>query len=537
MDGASRPFRARFTRKLHVAFGTMLLVTLVLALYFQNSVKWFEYDVQRIALANDVLQDYQEVSTLTFRAMNALTERVLDGAAGDPQSWQADVASLRAALSEVRQGIAEEVAFEGPGTEVEELEALNEIERVVEDIIRVGDRIHLALEEARPEDARAELGLLRGQGVDSYVEGLIAAAVGEQAAEVERAESEVISLSRYIARLLPLVIIVLALFTAGVAWWFSRNLTRSVNALAEGAAAFSRGDLAHRIEDVREVEFRRLAQAFNTMADELGEHRATMRDANVRLEAMVDERTRALQQSNEKLEKVDENRRKLLAELSHEFRTPLTVIRGEAEIALRGKRRPIAEYRETLERIMEQADHTTRFVEDLLFIARADAGEPRLKVRPVSVAELLRKVCRDCAAPAKEREVTIEQSIADGNAVVMADAGRLRQVFTILLDNAVRYSHEGGVVEVSLSHGDKRVIIEVRDHGIGLSEEEARQVFERFYRAARAQQHAAGTGLGLPVAKAIVEAHGGHIRLAGHPEGGTLATVELPTEEPLKAVA
>ena len=262
-----------------------------------------------------------------------------------------------------------------------------------------------------------------------------------------------------------------------------------------------------------------------------------MRDSNVRLEAIVEERTRALKSSNEILEMVDENRRKLLADISHEFRTPLTVIRGESEIALRGKAKTKAEYQETLARIMEQAEQTTRLVDDLLFIARADAGESKLKVRPVSVSSLLGSSCSDFKAKAAQKEITIVQDFEGVNVVAMGDSGRLRQVFSILLDNALRYSNAGGKVEVKLERDASNIVVLVRDSGIGLTKEESKQAFERFFRGGNAQGHARGTGLGLSVAKAIVEAHKGTITLKGKSGKGALATVILPAEDKLKAVA
>ena len=130
-----------------------------------------------------------------------------------------------------------------------------------------------------------------------------------------------------------------------------------------------------------------------------------------------------------------------------------------------------------------------------------------------------------------------EQVIAIENAVVMGDAGRLRQVFTVLIDNALRYSKKGDRVEVGLQRQGRDVIITVQDTGIGLTREESRLAFQRFFRGSKAQGHARGTGLGLPVAKAIVEAHNGTISLEGEPGKGALATVILPAEKKLKAVA
>ncbi len=172
-----------------------------------------------------------------------------------------------------------------------------------------------------------------------------------------------------------------------------------------------------------------------------------------------------------------------------------------------------------------------------MFIARADAGEPRLKIRPVSVNALVKAACTDFSARAERNAIDIEIDLEDVNAVVMGDAGRLRQVFSILIDNALRYSRQGDAVMVSLERDEKEIVVSVRDTGIGLTKEEARQAFQRFFRGGKAQGYAGGTGLGLPVAKAIVEAHKGRITLEGKPGDGALAMVVLPAEEKLKAVA
>lgn len=529
--------RTRFSRKLHVAFATLLLITLALAWYFYDSVKWYEHDVQRIALANNVLQGYQEISKLTFRELNSLGDRVFRGEIEDPAQQQRRDEALRSAVSRVRQGIAAEVAFDRSAAGGAELEALVDIERIVEEIIRGRGVINEALAEGRSGEAADELSRLRSAGVSGYFSALVDNALEDQKQEVVRSEEDAIALAHYITRVLPIIVAVLAIITLLVLVVFSRSLARSVGALHDGVRAFTAGNLAHRIPELTEREFWRLGEAFNTMARELSDHRGRLHDANVSLEAKIEERTRALQASNRKLADVDTNRRKLLADISHEFRTPLTVIRGEAEIALRAKSRNSEEYRESFQRIMDQADHTTRLVDDLLFIARVDAGEPRLDLRSVAITGTIEAVCEEFQARAQQKNIEIELHNEDKDALVLGDAGRLRQVFAILMDNALRYSNVGGKVEVDLAVGRSEVCVRFRDHGIGLTEEEAEQAFERFFRGTQAEEHAPGTGLGLPVAKAIVEAHKGRITLEGSPGEGATATVTLPAESRLRVVA
>ena len=215
----------------------------------------------------------------------------------------------------------------------------------------------------------------------------------------------------------------------------------------------------------------------------------------------------------------------------------MTVIRGESEIALRGKNKTKLEYRDSFQRIMDQADHTTRLVDDLLFIARVDAGESKLSLRSVAITSMISTVCDEFSIRAKKEKIRLNQDFKDSRAIVLGDAGRLRQVFAILIDNAMRYSHEGGSVDVEMTRTDTEVFISFHDQGIGLTEEEAEQAFERFFRSNKAEEHARGTGLGLPVAKAIVEAHGGKITLEGVLGKGAVARVSLPAENRLRVVA
>jgi len=529
--------KTRFSRKLHVAFGAMLTITLALALYFHDSVQWFEYDVERITIANSVLNGHRTLSAETSRKLSLIEEGVATEMIRDLPRWHENIRLLRSSIVRISQSLADENTLHRVDGSTDEMQVLNEMEKLVETIILSGEVVRTALEEQRFDDARAESESLQSNGTAEMFNELMSETLQLRNKILTEANVETISLAHYITGVLPLFMLTLAGLTAIIAWLFSRSLTRSVTVLHHGAKAFTSGDLNHRIPELQEKEFENLGGAFNTMARQLADHRTGLRDSNVRLEAIVEERTRALKHSNEILELVDENRRKLLADISHEFRTPLTVIRGESEIALRGKAKTKAEYQETLSRIMEQAEQTTRLVDDLLFIARADAGESRLKVRPVSVSSLLGATCSDFKAKAEQKEITIVQDFEGVNVVAMGDSGRLRQVFSILIDNALRYSKEGSQIKVKLERHAKNIVVLVRDTGIGLTKEESMQAFQRFYRGANAQGHARGTGLGLSVAKAIVEAHKGTITLEGKSGKGALATVVLPAEDKLKAVA
>ncbi len=269
------------------------------------------------------------------------------------------------------------------------------------------------------------------------------------------------------------------------------------------------------------------------MAGDLQSHQKALQDAHANLEALVAERTEELRQANQSLRKVDETRRAFFADISHELRTPLTVIRGEGEIALRGKNKPIAEYKNSIARIVEQAKHLSVLVYDLLFIARQGAGAARLNLQTIDLGNLLEKVCGDAKVIAHPKSVRITYSNGTAQELVYGDPARLRQLFMVLLDNAVRYSNSKGEVKVAIASAGGEVRVSVADRGIGIAPEELEGIFERFRRGGNASEHnEEGLGLGLPVAKAIVEAHKGRIQMDSRLGEGTTVTVALPASAP-----
>jgi len=287
--------------------------------------------------------------------------------------------------------------------------------------------------------------------------------------------------------------------------------------------------LTYRIAVRGKDEFAELGRSFNSMASDLQEHQKALQDARDNLESIVEERTEELRLANESLRKIDETRRAFFADISHELRTPLTVIRGEGEIALRGRNKRVAEYKHSFERIVEQAKHLSVLVGDLLFIARQGAGAAKLKIKPVDLTALVESVVGDAKVIAMNKDVGVELSADASHETIDGDPARLRQLLLILLDNAVRYSNAKGKVDVSLFREEGTVTIKVSDTGVGIPAEDMDNIFERFRRAGNAADaNDEGLGLGLPVARAIVQAHGGTIEIESEVGEGTTVLVRLP---------
>ena len=217
--------------------------------------------------------------------------------------------------------------------------------------------------------------------------------------------------------------------------------------------------------------------------------------------------------------------RRFAADASHELRTPLTSIRGYAELYRRGgdDEEQVAR---SMSRIEEEAARMGNLVEDLLTLTRLDEGRP-LDVHPVDLAALADKAVEDARVVDPDRPLTLE---SEGPVVVEGDAHRLTQVLVNLLSNAQVHTPSGTPVTVRVHQaGPQLAVLEIEDHGSGLSPEQAAQVFDRFYRADPSRSRAqGGSGLGLAIVDAVVRAHGGTVSVTATPGGGATFRVELP---------
>jgi two-component system OmpR family sensor kinase len=288
-----------------------------------------------------------------------------------------------------------------------------------------------------------------------------------------------------------------ALFLAGGGGWLlARRALGPVDRMAEAARRISTENLAERLADSGAGdELSRLAQTLNEM---LGRLEDSFRQI-----------------------------RQFSADASHELQTPLTILKGEIEVALRSPRSP-EEYQRILKSALEEIDRLAGLAEGLLHLARADAGVLRMDRRTVDLARLVEEVYEQGKVLAGARAITLSLGRMEPISV-QGDEERLKRVLLNLLDNGVKYTPAGGHVTLSLERTGEEACLKVEDTGIGLSAEEQDRVFERFYRSAEARSSGeAGAGLGLCIARSIVEAHGGRIEVESSPGLGSTFTLVLP---------
>ncbi len=234
-----------------------------------------------------------------------------------------------------------------------------------------------------------------------------------------------------------------------------------------------------------------------------------------------------LANQNEQLRAADRLKDEFVALISHDLRTPLTSIMGYVELVLDSDELPESE-RAHLEVVDRNSERLLRLVNDLLFVARFEAGEMDLTFSRLDLSGVVRQAVQEAIPRAAVKHITLRSDVEDA-LVVSADRGRMFQLLDNLVGNAIKFTPEGGRVGVHLSEEGGSVKLEVADSGIGIAVEDQRHLFERFYRASNTRDgQVPGTGLGLYIAHAIVESHGGRIAVESEPGNGTRFCVDLP---------
>ncbi len=275
----------------------------------------------------------------------------------------------------------------------------------------------------------------------------------------------------------------------------SRHILAPVKALSRAARQFGKGDFSRRVESDDRGELGELASSFNTMADDL-------------------ERTERL-------------RRNMVADIAHELRTPLSNLSGYLEAIRDGVIQPDEA---SVASLSEEATTLARLVDDLQELSLADAGELKLVTGPDDIGRLARDAVNALQAGAATRGLTIAADVPAGLPAVNIDSQRIRQVLNNLLANAVAHTGPGGRVTLTARHREGRIYVSVADTGEGIPAEDLPYIFERFYRVDKSRTRSTGgSGLGLTIARRLVEAHGGTIEVESQPGHGSIFTFNLPT--------
>lgn len=278
------------------------------------------------------------------------------------------------------------------------------------------------------------------------------------------------------------------------------GLARPVNALTRAAGRLAEGDLSHRVAVRGKGELADLARSFNHMADSL--------------------------------ERAETGRRAMTADIAHELRNPLAVQRAHLE-ALQDGVYPLAPG--SLQPILDQNLLLTRLVEDLRTLALAESGQLRLERAPTELPALVEQVAARFVPQVEARRIQMSVSGINQEGVsvpISIDPGRVEQILSNLLSNALRYTPDGGSIDLFLNRSGNSLQVTLRDSGPGIPTEALPHIFERFYRADRSRSRTeGGTGLGLAIARQLAEAQGGTLTATNNPQGGAAFTLTLPVTQ------
>ncbi|WP_206244807.1 sensor histidine kinase [Novosphingobium terrae] len=293
-------------------------------------------------------------------------------------------------------------------------------------------------------------------------------------------------------------------------------------------AAVARGDSAD-LGGMGFAEFETLALGFDRMTREITAQRAALHQVNARLEGDVALRTAELQTRNSQLAEIEANRRLFFAQISHELRTPITALQCEAEVALRMPRPDVAMLRQALEQVLVQGSFARRRLNDLLTISQAEDGRLVMADKPFDLGDAVRAGLAMAEPFARASEARLESTIPGDPLPVHGDAGWMQQALLALLDNAIKFSPDAAV-SVGLKRSADEAVLTIGDSGPGVPEAALTRLFDRFHQEPEGRARG-GSGLGLSVARWVVDHHRGRIAASNRAGGGLCMTIALPLQQ------
>lgn len=312
--------------------------------------------------------------------------------------------------------------------------------------------------------------------------------------KLQELEKEFLKSSKAAIIISGLMTVVMAVL---ISFWIARKMLTPLKELTMGIQQIANGKKFNKVSIKTNDEFHELGEAFNHMS--------------------------------QKLERNEEIRQSLVADVAHELRTPLTILQGKLESIQEGA---IEATEETILELTDEVYRMNRLVNDLQQLSLAEAGMLPLNKQKIEMKKFIARICSHLQWLADEKGISLKYGQIPDECSLDIDTDRMTQVIVNLVGNALRYTPANGVVEVSIREDDDKLYIQIADTGPGIHEEALPFIFERFYKTDRSRtRHEGGTGLGLSIAKGFVEAHGGMINVESEMNKGTTFTIQFPKLE------
>ncbi len=518
-----------YKRKLFYFGLTTAFILLVALTCSAISAHLTRENLKQSTIAQSLLVEHQQLSSISYRLFKQLTDEVIFGQNANQANVRKKQTLIEQSLAsitqlELKQREALGVEFtQGSVEDTDELAAL--INTIIDEF-----RAVVRSNDTTPLNQQERLKRLLEDTIDNQFREAINAAVSRQSRVVAAINARIDTLNTAMVWFtIGLGALSVPLIIFGCYWLFNQ-LYQPIVLIREATNAIASGHYRRPISVTLDDEFEGLASSINQLAERLEEHEIKEVKSRKELEFEVEQRTHELTNANLQLTKIDSRRRQFIADVSHELRTPLTIIRGEAQVTLRLKSASELDYKETLSAILEQAVNLSRLVDDLLLLTRAEMNQLHLEITAVPIKSLFASEVNKWQRLYQDRNISLLGVEEFDDVSVMIDKPRIQQVISILMDNATKYSASGLSIEVHLTKKNRFLSVSIKDEGDGISAAEIENIFERFVRFSK---HNEGLGLGLPIAKAIIEAHGGNILVESIQGDGSVFSITLPLGESL----
>lgn len=484
-------------------------------------------NLRQSATAQSLLSEHQMLSSISYRLFKQLTDELIFGRNANQAEVRNKQALIEQSLMVIRDLEVRQRNELGPDITQGSVEDTDELQFLIAEIIDEFNAV-IAMNDTTPLSQQERVQRLLEFTIDNKFREAINAAVSRQSKVVSATNARIEALNSAIVWFSIILCVLVGPFIVFGCVWLFNQLYQPLTVIGSGTQVIASGNYNFRLPENLDQEFHSLVQSLNQLAGQMAEHEKqaeTMRD---QLQYEVDQRTSELTEANRQLTLIDTRRKQFIADISHELRTPLTIIRGEAQVTLRQNHADTRDYRAALQTVLDQVVGLSVLVDDLLLLARAEINQLRLFPDDLQVVDILEHQVEQWQRKMPLRSFRLNTSDAEKSRIVIrADEQRLRQVMTILIDNATRYSDPDDPVEISLKATEDQVMISVRDHGDGISPADLQYIFERFVRF---KPRTDGAGLGLSIARTLVEAHQGEIYAESEQGQGSVFTVVLPRQ-------
>lgn len=484
-------------------------------------------NLRQSATAQSLLSEHQMLSSISYRLFKQLTDELIFGRNANQAEVRNKQALIEQSLMVIRDLEVRQRNELGPDITQGSVEDTDELQFLIAEIIDEFNAV-IAMNDTTPLSQQERVQRLLEFTIDNKFREAINAAVSRQSKVVSATNARIEALNSAIVWFSIILCVLVGPFIVFGCVWLFNQLYQPLTVIGSGTQVIASGNYNFRLPENLDQEFHSLVQSLNQLAGQMAEHEKqaeTMRD---QLQYEVDQRTSELTEANRQLTLIDTRRKQFIADISHELRTPLTIIRGEAQVTLRQNHADTRDYRAALQTVLDQVVGLSVLVDDLLLLARAEINQLRLFPDDLQVVDILEHQVEQWQRKMPLRSFRLNTADAEKSRIVIrADEQRLRQVMTILIDNATRYSDPDDPVEISLKATEDQVMISVRDHGDGISPADLQYIFERFVRF---KPRTDGAGLGLSIARTLVDAHQGEIYAESEQGQGSVFTVVLPRQ-------